>query len=169
MEKKAFLGIIFILLGVFLFSSRGTTMEPGSVFGYFWPSLFVIPLGILFHWMYFYATRRRGSGLLIPGGILLLGGVICQISMLFDIWSSMWPGFLLAVALGLLEFYWFGGRNRWILVPVFILGSASLIFFTIFTLATIINFHFLGQTSVAFILIVAGLVIMFSKNQHNEM
>jgi hypothetical protein len=167
-DKRALLGILLVLLGVILFGSKGDLMDSGSVFGYFWPSLFVIPLGILFHWMYFYATQRRGIGLLIPGGILLLGGAICQVSMLFDIWSYMWPGFPLAVAFGLLEFYWFGGRNRWILVPVFILSSSSLIFFTIFTLGTIINFNFFGQTSVAIALIVIGLVTMLSKKQKSE-
>jgi hypothetical protein len=88
--------------------------------------------------------------------------------MLFDIWSYMWPGFPLAVAFGLLEFCWFGGRNRWILVPVFILGSVSLIFFTIFTLGTIINFNFFGQTSAAIALIVLGLAIMLNKKQKSE-
>jgi hypothetical protein len=167
-EKRSFLGILLVLLGVFLFTNRGSVMDPGSVFSYFWPSLFVIPLGILFHWMYFFATQRRGIGLLIPGGILLLGGVVCQISMLFDIWSYMWPGFPLAVALGLLEFYWFGGRNRWILVPVFILSSVSLIFFAIFTVGTIFSFNFFGQSSAAIVLIVFGLVMLFSKKQKSE-
>jgi hypothetical protein len=167
-EKRAFLGVILVIVGIFLITNRGSVMDPGTIFGVFWPSLFVFPLGILLHWMYFFATNRRGSGLLIPGGILLLGGVICQISMLFDIWSYMWPGFPLAVAFGLLEFYWFGGRNKWILVPVFILGSVSLIFFTIFTLGSIINFNFVGQTSVAIALIAVGLAIMFSKKQKRE-
>ncbi|MEW9698357.1 hypothetical protein [Paenibacillus sp. SI8] len=168
MDKRTFFGVFLILLGVFFFSSRGSVMSPGNVFGYFWPSLFMIPLGILLHWMYFYATQRRGIGLLIPGGILLIGGGICQVSMLFGIWEYMWPGFPLAVAFGLFEFYWFGGRNRWILIPVFILGSVSLIFFTIFTLGTIISFNFLGQTTVAIVLIVLGLVFMFGKKQRNE-
>nr|WP_205516517.1 hypothetical protein [Paenibacillus sp. SYP-B3998] len=161
-------GVFLVLLGILLFSSRGTVMEPGSVFGYFWPSLFVIPLGILLHWLYFYATQRQGVGMLIPGGILLVGGAICQVSMLFDIWSYMWPGFPLAVAFGLLEFYWFGNRNRWILIPVFILGSVSLIFFTIFTLGTLFSFNFLGQTSAAIVLIVIGLVIVFNRKQSYE-
>jgi hypothetical protein len=168
MEKRALFGILLVLLGVFLFTGGGNVMNPGRVFGYFWPILFVIPLGILFHWLYFYATQRRAVGLLIPGGILLVGGAICQVSMLFDIWSYMWPGFPLAVAFGLLEFYWFGGRNRWMLVPVFILGSASLIFFTIFTLGTIFSFNFLGQTSAAIVLIVLGVAIMLSKKQKSE-
>jgi hypothetical protein len=164
-DKRAVAGLLFILTGVFLFAGRGNVMDPGKVFAYFWPSIFVIPLGILLHWMYFYATRRKGTGLLIPGGILLIGGAVCQISMLFDWWSYTWPGFPLAVAFGLLEFYWFGGRNRWILIPVFILGSASAIFFLVFTVGSIVSFNVIGQTTAAIILIASGLFLMLSKRR----
>lgn len=167
MNKRALWGILFVLAGALLLTGKEGAMEPGKVFGYFWPSLFVIPLGLLFHWMYFYATRRRGSGLLIPGGILLVSGVVCQISMLFDVWAYLWPGFPLAVAFGLLEFYWFGGRNRWLLVPVFVLGSASAVFFSVFTLGSLVSFHIMGQSSVAVALILIGLVIMLSKRREH--
>jgi hypothetical protein len=168
MSKRAPLGVLLVLAGLFLFTSRANVIEPGKLIGFFWPSMFVIPLGLLFHWMYFYATERRGVGLLIPGGILLLGGVVCQISMLFDMWSHLWPGFLLAVAFGLFEFYWFGRRNRWLLVPIFILGTISLAFFTIFTLSTIFSFHFMGQTTVAIALVVLGLIVIFRGKKQSE-
>ncbi|MDF2926557.1 MAG: hypothetical protein K0R57_5471 [Paenibacillaceae bacterium] len=165
MDKRAGLGLLLIIAGVFMFAGRGNAIEAGYVFAYFWPSLFVIPMGILLHWLYFYATQRKGAGLLIPGGILLVAGLICQISMLFDVWEYTWPGFLMAVAFGLLEFYWFGGRNKWILVPVFILGSASAIFFAIFTLGTIVSFTMFGQTTVAVVLIALGLFTMIGKRR----
>lgn len=164
-EKRAFGGVLLILAGILLFAGRGDLMNPGHVFAYFWPSLFVIPLGLLFHWLYFYATQRKGAGLLIPGGILLLGGVVCQISMLFHVWSYMWPGFPLAVAWGLLMFYWFGGRNKWILVPVFILSGMSFIFFAIFTLGSLLSFSIMGQSAVAIVLVVAGLFLMLGKRR----
>lgn len=165
MQKRAVSGLFLIMLGVLLFAARGQAMQPGHVFAYFWPSLFVIPLGLLFHWMYFFATRRQGAGLLIPGGILLVGGIVCQISMLFDWWVYLWPGFPLAVAFGLLEFYWFGGRNRWILVPAFILGGASLMFFAVFTLGSILSFHMVGQTSAAIVLVVIGFLLLMGKGR----
>ncbi|MBW7454779.1 hypothetical protein ACFOLF_15040 [Paenibacillus sepulcri] len=168
MSKKAPLGALLVLVGIFLFTSRDNVMGPGKVMAYFWPSLFVIPLGLLFHWMYFYATERRGIGLLIPGGILFGAGIVCQISMLFDGWAYMWPGFPLAVAFGLFEFYWFGKRNRWMLVPVFILGSASIIFFVAFTLGTIFSFHFIGQTTAAVALVVAGVLLMLKKKSDDN-
>lgn len=163
MNKSAPLGLLLVIAGIFLFTTREHALNPGDVFAYFWPSLFVIPLGLLFHWMYFFALERRGSGLVIPGGILLVAGAFCQISMLFDIWAYTWPGFPLAVAFGLFEFYWFGGRNRWILVPVFILASMSLIFFAIFSLGALFSFSFVGQTTAAIALVIAGLAIMLRK------
>lgn len=168
MDKRALSGVLLIGLGLLLFAARGNVMEPGYVFAYFWPIIFVIPLGILFHWMYFFAARRKGAGLLIPGGILLVGGLVCQLSMLFNWWSYLWPGFPLAVAFGLLEFYWFGGRNKWILIPVFILGGASLVFFTVFTLGTIISFQIFGQSSAAIVLIALGLFLMLGNRKHRH-
>ncbi|WP_310551522.1 LiaF transmembrane domain-containing protein [Paenibacillus glufosinatiresistens] len=165
MDKRTLWGLLLVILGVLLFAGRGDIMEPGRVFTYFWPSLFVIPLGILMHWLYFYATRRRGSGLLIPGGILLVSGIIFQISMLLDAWEYTWPGFPLAVAFGLLEFYWFGGRNRWILIPVFILGGASLTFFMIFTVGTLLSVSVLGQSVGAVLLVAAGLALMMGRRR----
>ncbi|TBL76147.1 hypothetical protein EYB31_20935 [Paenibacillus thalictri] len=159
------MGVLLIIAGIFLYATRGNAMDPGNVFVYFWPSIFVIPMGILLHWMYFYMTGRRGSGMLIPGGILIVSGIVCQISMLFDVWEYTWPGFPLAVAFGLLEFYWFGGRNRWILIPVFILGSMAIIFFAIFTLGAIFSFGFVGQTTVAITLVAAGIAFLFSKRE----
>jgi hypothetical protein len=167
MNKRSLLGIVLVLLGIFLFSSRNGIMEPGNVFATFWPSLFVIPVGIFFHWMYFYALERRGSGLLIPGGILLVAGVIFQISVLFDIWAYTWPGFPLAVAFGLFEFYWFGGRNKWLLVPIFVNASVSIVFFTLFTIGSILSFSFMGQSSAAIALVVVGLLVLLAgKKQY---
>lgn len=165
MDRRALGGILLILAGAFLFIGRGNPMNPGHVFGYFWPSLFVIPMGLFFHWLYFFVSRRRGPGLLIPGGILLVVGFICQISMLYNIWVYTWPGFPLAVAFGLLEFYWFAGRNRWLLIPIFILSSVSILFFAIFTLGSLFSFHIMGQSTAAIVLIAIGLFLMLGKKR----
>ncbi|WP_274648895.1 hypothetical protein [Paenibacillus humicola] len=161
MSTRSLLGIVIVLFGLFLFSTQRNMMDPGHIIGIFWPSMFVLPLGLLFHWMYFYALERKGSGLLIPGGILVVTALVCQISMLFDVWQYMWPGFPLAVAFGLFEFYWFSGRNKWLLVPVFINASVSIIFFTVFTLGSLLSFSFMGQSTAAIVLIVIGLLVVF--------
>jgi hypothetical protein len=93
LKSKAF-GVICVLLGVFLLLNRSSI----------WAGFEITDPGIVFHLAYFFSGGRKTSGLLIPGGILAVSGIVCQISMLFDSWGSMWPGFLLAVAVGLFEF-----------------------------------------------------------------
>lgn len=169
MNSRIVIGIVLLLSGGLLFASRGQTFDPGTLIGYFWPSLFVIPLGLMFHWMYFSLLGRRGSGVLIPGGILLTVGLVCQISMLFDIWHYMWPGFILAVAVGLFEFYWFGYRNKWLLLPINILAGLSLMFFALFSVGSIFN-QFSGQPIVAILFILAGgfLLIRWKKKDTRD-
>jgi hypothetical protein len=162
MNQKSLFGIALIALGIVLFSAKGHALHMGSLFGYFWPSLFVLPLGVFFHWLYFSMTGRRGAGLLIPGGILLVSGVVCQLAMLFDLWGVLWPGFLLAVSAGLFEFYWFGGRNRWLLIPINILFVLSLLFFALFSLGALWNGLFGSRPIAAIVLIAAGALLFFT-------
>jgi hypothetical protein len=164
MNRSAFLGPILILLGIFMFLKGEITFSTGTIFEYFWPTLFVIPVGVFFHWLYFFILQRRGVGVLVPGGILLTAGVICQISMLFDIWHLMWPGFMLAVAVGLFELYWFGGRNKWLLIPINILTVMSLLFFAIFSIGSLFSGIFHNQPIFAIVLIGAGLALMFMRS-----
>jgi hypothetical protein len=163
MSNRGIGGIILILLGLALFSTRTIFIDTGYVFGYFWPSMFVIPLSVFFHWMYFGLTSRKGVGLLIPGGILFVTGVVCQISMLFDVWEYTWPGFIMAVAVGLFEFYWFSGRNKWLLIPINILGVISILFFSIFTAGAL--FNGVGRPLVAVALIGLGVLLFFNKKK----
>jgi hypothetical protein len=165
MNRSAFLGPILIILGIFMFLKGDSTFNTGTIFEYFWPTLFVIPVGVFFHWLYFFILQRRGVGVLVPGGIMLTTGIICQISMLFDIWHLMWPGFMLAVAVGLFELYWFGGRNKWLLIPINILTVMSLLFFAIFSIGSIFSKFFHNQPIIAIVLIIVGGLMMFTRNR----
>jgi hypothetical protein len=163
MNSKGIVGGVFILLGILLFSSKGIDVNSGYIFAYFWPSIFVIPLGVLMHWLYFDLTSRRGTGLLIPGGILVSAGIVCQIAMLLNNWDYMWPGFLLAVSVGLSEFYLFGGRNKWLLIPINILGGIAVLFFTIFSAGFL--FNALGRPLIAIALICVGIAMFLGKKK----
>jgi len=147
------IGILLLFLG------RGAGIGAGTMIGYLWPSMFVIPLGLFFHWMYFSMLGRRGSGLLIPGGILITAGVVCQISMVTGGWGYMWPGFIFAVAVGLFEFYFFGNRNKWLLIPINILSVLSALFFIVFSIGEILG-KFSSQPILAILLILAGAVLL---------
>lgn len=164
-NRKTLLGPLFILLGVFLFVKGGKDFDVGTIFAYFWPTLFVIPVGVFFHWLYFSMLQRRGVGVLVPGGVLLTAGIVCQIAMLFDLWDVMWPGFILAAAVGLFELYWFGGRNKWLWIPINVLTFLSLLFFAIFSVGKLIGSLFHGQPVFALALIVVGCLILFARRK----
>jgi hypothetical protein len=167
MNIRTFVGPLIILFGIFLLLNRGQSLGAGELIGYFWPSIFVIPLGLFFHWLYFGMTNRKGVGLLIPGGILITAGAVCQVSMLFGNWGITWPGFIFAVVVGLFEFYWFGSRNRWLLIPINILAVLSILFFTIFTLGSLFNTLLLGQPVLAIILILIGVWIIIKRKEYH--
>ncbi|HZG78378.1 MAG TPA: hypothetical protein VEZ72_21170 [Paenibacillus sp.] len=164
MSVRGVMGAVLLLLGAFLFMNQGEVFDVGDIFGYFWPSIFVIPLGLFFHWLYFGVTGRRGVGVLVPGGILLTVGVVSQISMLYDIWHMMWPGFIFAVAVGLFELYWFGGRNKWLMIPINILTVISLLFFAVFSLGSLLSF-LSGRPYIAIALIVVGAIVLMSRKK----
>ncbi|MEO3945947.1 hypothetical protein [Gorillibacterium sp. CAU 1737] len=165
MNKRAVIGPVLILLGVYLILNRGGELDAGTIFGTFWATIFIIPVGLFFHWMYFSMTNRRHAGLLVPGGILLTVGLVCQVSMLTGEWGTTWPGFILAPAVGLLELYWFGNRNKWLLVPINILLVISLLFFAVFTVEALFNRTIMGQPFIAVALIAAGLAFMLLKKK----
>ncbi|MCQ6561451.1 hypothetical protein [Paenibacillus mendelii] len=167
MNPRTIFGPLLILLGAYLLFSNGPeSYGPGTIFGYFWPTLFVIPLGLFFHWLYFFMTNRRGVGLLVPGGVLLTAGLVCQVSMLFDSWGYTWPGFILAAAVGLFELYWFGGRNRWLLIPINILTVLSLLFFAVFSVGSLLNHLTLGRPFLAgAVILIGALMIIMRKKE----
>ncbi|MGV2964429.1 hypothetical protein MHB43_30160 [Paenibacillus sp. FSL H8-0317] len=164
MAKRTILAPVLILLGVYLILNQGGSLGPGTIFANFWPTLFVIPLGLFFHWLYF-SMIGRGVGLLVPGGLLLTVGIVCQIAMLFNNWSTMWPGFILAVAVGLFELYWFGGRNKWLLIPINILTVISLLFFAVMSIGTMLSSLSFIQPFVAIVLIMGGAWIMVGRKK----
>ncbi|MFX3647145.1 MAG: hypothetical protein ACE3K2_19590 [Paenibacillus sp.] len=164
MAKRTILAPVLILLGVYLILNQGGSLGPGTIFATFWPTLFVIPLGLFFHWLYF-SMIGRGVGLLVPGGLLLTVGVVCQIAMLFNNWGTIWPGFILAVAVGLFELYWFGGRNKWLLIPINILTVISLLFFAVMSIGTMLSSLSFIQPFVAIVLIMGGAWIMVGRKK----
>lgn len=160
MNIKTIGGSLLLLLGIVLLLNQGESFGPGTIFAYFWPTLFVFPVGLFFHWLYFGMTGRRGVGLLIPGGVLLTTALVCQTAMLFDSWEYMWPGFILAPAAGLFEFYWFGNRNKWLLIPINILTVLSLLFFAVFSLGSVMSQLLSKSPYFAIILIIVGGAIL---------
>ncbi len=155
------IGVLFLLKNFNIFSPFFDSLSFGSLIGTFWPSLFLIIPGLLFHYG-FLSGGRKDAGLLVPGGILLVLGVVFQFNMLFGGWDVTWPAYIFAVAFGLFELYLFGGREKGLLIPVGILGGLSVIFFFTISLKEL-----LGPGTTGFIapivLIFIGIVVIFGK------
>lgn len=137
-QRNALTGFLLLALAVLIAAKANVSWSVGSIFEHFWPTLFVIPVGVFFHWLYFF-LHQKGVGLLVPGGVVLTVGVVCQIAALFGSWEYMWPGFIFAPAAGLLELYLFGGRNRWLLIPINILTAISVLFFAVFGIGAFLS------------------------------
>lgn len=147
-------GTILIVIGTLLIlGNLGIVPSFGRLIGIFWPMIIIFG-ALLFH-VGFYQNKKL-YGLLMPGGTLLTIGIVCQSSMLWNIWGFMWPGFILAPAVGLLEMYIFGNRSKGLLIPVGILSGLSLIFFSM-------SFNTLGTLArfiIPAVLIFIGVVVL---------
>lgn len=154
------IGIAFLLRNFGIFEFYFDIFDIGFMFSTFWPLFIIIP-GLIFHYSFFTA-KTSDAGLLVPGGILLVIGLTCQLSMLFNIWEFMWPGFILSVAVGLFELYIFGTKEKGLLIPIFILGGLSLIFFAI----SLGRVWVLRMYLIPAILILGGLLIV-ARNRRN--
>lgn len=92
-----------------------------------WP-LVIIGGGVLF-WIGWLANRKE-FGLLMPGTILLVYGLMFEFSTVNG-WYNMddlWPGFLLGPGLGFFFMYLLGNREKGLLIPAFILIVLSILF-----------------------------------------
>lgn len=134
------LGILFLIRNVDIFEPVWRIINPGALLAKFWPSLFLLLPGALFHYGYFSGSRRN-PGLLVPGGILLVLGLVFQFNMLFGGWDITWPLIIFSVAFGLFELYIFGNREKGLLIPIGILSGLSFLFFFSFSLSRLLNFN----------------------------
>jgi predicted membrane protein len=126
MEKKSshlMGGVFLIALGILLLILR-LTIE------HIWP-VFILALGVLFWMAYFH--NRENVGLLMPGSLIIVLGIIFLASTLTD-WEAieyLWPLFVFAPAAGFLSMYFGGIRDEGLLIPALILTGITLFLFCI--------------------------------------
>jgi len=152
------LGILFLMKNLGIFEPVWRVINPGALLGRFWPSLFLLLPGLLFHYSFFTGTRKD-PGLLVPGGILLVLGLVFQFNMLFGGWDITWPLIIFSVAFGLFELYIFGNREKGLLIPIGILGGLSFLFFFSFSLSRLLNFN-TRPYAIPVLLIGVGLILV---------
>ncbi len=147
-------GFLLLCIGVILILSNFGVIE--IIWDNLWPLFLLIP-GILFELSYF--IYRKDAGLLVPGGILITYGLLflVNVSCGWYLMEDLWPIFPLGVAIGLFQLYFFGGREKGLLIPVGILGAISL-FFLINNLL-FVDFGLLAGV----LLVLIGIWIIFKK------
>ncbi len=152
------LGILFLMRNFSIFDPLWRILDLGYILSRFWPSLFLIVPGLLFHSSYF-SGNRGNPGVLVPGGILLVLGIVFQINMLFGGWHITWPLIIFSVAFGLFELYIFGNREKGLLIPIGILSGLSFIFFFSFSLNMLLSFN-TKPFALPVLLIGIGLIVL---------
>lgn len=160
MKKINYLfGLFLLFIGVVLILANFGVIE--IVWENLWPLFLLIP-GILFELSYF--IYRKDAGLLVPGGILITYGLLFLVNVMYGwhLMEDLWPIFPLGVAIGLLQLYLFGVREKGLLIPIGILGAISL-FFLINNLL-FVDFGLL----VGIVLVVFGIWVIFKKVKSND-
>jgi hypothetical protein len=147
-------GSLFIIFGIVLGISLLTNLKFE-----FWPFFILIP-GLIFELSFFNSKKKADPGLLVPGGILTVIGLLFFYQTLTD-WKyneHLWPVFMLAVAVGLFQLYIFGSREKGLLVPVGILTGLFVIF-TVGSLSTIKDyFRYIGPL----VIIIIGIIVLLT-------
>jgi len=151
-------GLFLIALGLLFFADMYYNFDLLNMTK-LWPLFILIP-GLIFEISYF--VSGKNPGLLVPGGILIIVGLIFLTATLID-WSlfkytmTLFP---LSVAFGLFQLYIFGGRHPSLLIPVGILGVISIVSF----FSVILSLPFAG-TLAPVVLIAVGLLIIFGRRK----
>jgi hypothetical protein len=159
-KENLFWGIILIGLGTLLLGYNLFGLRLGRLTSH-WP-LIIIVIGAFFDWAYF--SQKKNPGLLVPGGIFLITGILFEFEMLthWNYAEYTWPIYPFAVAFGLFQLYLFSKRPRPLLIPIFILGGVSLLAYIVMlfnALSTFVNFGFV----IPIFLILIGIIILLRK------
>lgn len=159
-KENLFWGIVLIGLGTFLLSYNLFGLRLGSLTS-LWPLIFIL-IGAFFEWSYF--SQKKNPGLLVPGGIFLVIGILFLFETLthWNYSEYTWPIYPFAVAFGLLQLYLSSNRPRLLLIPVLILNGVTLLAYgtMIFSaLSTIVNFGLV----ISLFLILIGIIILLRK------
>ena len=160
-KKNIIVGSLFIIFGIILGINLLTDLDFE-----FWPLFILIP-GIVFEVSYFNSRGKASPGLLVPGGILIVIGILFFIETLtkWEYTAYTWPVYMLAVAVGLFQLYVFGKKDKGLLIPISILAGLFVIF-TVGNLTAIKEyFMYIGPS----VIIIIGIVIIFAGRSARSM
>ena len=163
-DKNYFWGFFLIITGALLFISKLFHIQLFGM-GRLWPMFILIP-GLCFEFAYF--STRRSPGLLVPGGILTVIGLL-HFFETFTNWhfsGYTWPIYPFAVAVGLFQLYIFGDREKGLLIPIGILTLVSVTSLTSMIFGSI--FKFINSSLVIpAVLVLIGVYLIAGKKEKN--
>lgn len=159
-NSNMIMGAVLIAIGsILLLSNLGYI---NFSWDYIWPLALLLP-GVYLHFAFF-TKLDKNPGNLVPAGILTTYGLMAYAVVFFG-WgtmTTMWPLILLGIAVGLLELYIFGTRDKGLLIPVAILGGLGLMFLSR-------SFFFLDfkKFVIPIVLVILG-ALMLSKRERKQ-
>jgi len=159
-DHNIFIGVLFIIVGtLFLVSNLGYFNFSWS---YVWPLALLAP-GVYLHFSFFTGLDKN-PGILVPAGILTTYGLLFYANVIFGwgLMADLWPVFLIGISIGLMELYFFGSRDKALLIPIAILGGLGLIFLT--DTVYILNRKYLAP---AFLIVLGILILIKNDNRRN--
>ena len=150
-------GIFLILLGVVFLLGNISRVGMDTL----WP-IFPLAVGLMFFIGYFH--DRKNYGLLMPGSILVVVGLLFFYCNFAGWWrmETLWPVFILAPAVGFVAMHW-GGAKEWgisMLIPAGILGGIAVIFLFLST--------GVGDYWPVFLILAGILLILFHGKWHEK-
>lgn len=159
-SKGTFWGIVFIIIGLFVLAE--SYFHLNLTIDNLWP-LFILVPGLAFEISYF--VYRGEPGLLVPGGILSIIGLlfIFETATNWAYSKYTWPVYILAPAVGLFQLYIHGGREKGLLIPVSILTAIALFSFFSMSLSWPITKLIFGSA-----LIILGVYYLFKGYKKNK-
>lgn len=146
-------GLCLIMIGGFSFITYLFHVDNQLIYNLWF--LFILIPGLYFEMNYF--QTKKNPGQLVPGGILTIIGVLFCFEILthWDSSAYTWPIYLLAVAFGLFQLYYYDNKDKGLLIPIFILCSISILFY--------LQLFISSALILSILLIGLGLFILFRK------
>lgn len=127
-NHKRLFGLFLIIFGLFYYVKSFRVFSEFEFFA--WPFVLLI-LSAGFHISFFIGDRKKEkAGLLVPGGILFVLGLmfVFETAAGLNYAGSIWPVYFLSAAFGLFELWLFGGRERGLLLPIFVLSAVAVFY-----------------------------------------
>ncbi len=122
-RPSLFPGVALIVLGIIFLLPNFTALRMRDL----WP-VFVLGPGLYFSFLFM--ADRKNYGVLMPATILNVIGILFFVCVIggWDLMHTLWPLFIIAPGLGFFLMYFFGPREKGLLIPASIVTAVGCFF-----------------------------------------